>query len=90
MCECVGWAQIRWIHFGLNQITNTTHNHNHNHTGGLELTSPKTGLTIEPALALLAPNVMARSQVLEYREAKTREWKAAERQWREWAEAQEK
>lgn len=33
--------------------------------------------------ARLYPNVMARSQVLEYREAKAREWEAAERAWRE-------
>ena len=34
------------------------------------------------------PNVHARGLVLEYEEAKTREWVPAERRWREWAEEQ--
>ena len=36
-----------------------------------------------PEDARLVPNVHARGQVLEYEEAKTREWEPAERRWRE-------
>lgn len=59
-------------------------------TGGLPLTSPTTNLELDAAQATLFPNVTLRGLVLEYREAKTREWETAERQWREWAKAQEK
>ena len=53
-------------------------------TEGKPLTAPKTNLEItDPTYAMLFPNVMARSQVLEYKEAKTREWEAAERAWQQ-------
>jgi hypothetical protein len=32
-------------------------------------------------MVILAPNVLARGQVLEFRAAATREWEAAQRQW---------
>ena len=37
----------------------------------------------DPAQAIVAPNVMARSQVLECKAAKTKEWEAAQARWRE-------
>lgn len=52
-------------------------------TGNKPLTSPNTNLVISPGQAIVAPNVLARSQVLEFRAATTRCWEAAERQWRE-------
>jgi hypothetical protein len=36
--------------------------------------------------SLLFPNVFVRGLVLEYKEAKTQEWEAAERRWREWVD----
>lgn len=58
--------------------------HTHKQTGDKPLTSSKTNLKItDPRLAMLFPNVLARSQALEYREARTREWEAAERAWEE-------
>lgn len=57
-------------------------------TGGMPLTSPKTGLEIDgPAEegAVLVPNFLVRSFVAKYKATKTREWEAAERRWREWA-----
>ena len=57
--------------------------------GKKPLTSPKTNLEIGEAGALLFPNVALRSLISEYTAAKKREWAAAERRWREWAEGQE-
>ncbi len=59
-------------------------------TGDKRLTSPSTNVEIEEGpQAVLVPNVLARGQVLEYKAAKKREWEAAERRWREWAEGHE-
>ena len=38
---------------------------------------------IDPVQAIVAPNVLARSQVLDFKAGSTREWEAAQRQWRE-------
>jgi hypothetical protein len=57
------------------------------HTGGLPLTSPKTNEQIEAAQALLFPNTTLRTLIVEYREAKTREWREAEQRWQQWAAA---
>lgn len=52
------------------------------HTEGKPLTSPSTNLEItDPALAMLVPNVRARSQLITYRETKMREWEAVQRAW---------
>ena len=51
---------------------------------GKPLTSPSTNLVIDdPAHALVAPNVRARSHLITYKEAKAREWEAAMARWRE-------
>ena len=64
--------------------SNPTTTHPHDNTEGKPLTSPKTNLeAVSPEDARLVPNVHARGLVLEYEEAKTREWEAAERRWRE-------
>ena len=49
----------------------------HSQTDGKPLTSPSTNLEISAELAILAPNVHVRGQVLEFRAAATREWEAA-------------
>ena len=54
-------------------------------TDGKLLTSPQINLAIDPVMAILAPNVLARGQVLEFRAAATREWEAARREWEEQA-----
>jgi hypothetical protein len=60
-----------------------TQHPNHLQAEDKPLTSPKTNLVIEPTQAILAPNVLVRGLVLEYKETKKREWEAAERQWRQ-------
>lgn len=52
------------------------------------LTSPKTGVELSEAQAGLAPVVMVRGQVSDYKAAKQQEWEAAEQAWRAWAEGQ--
>ena len=48
---------------------------------GKPLSSPSTNLEISAELAILAPNVRARGQVLEFKAATAREWEALQRQW---------
>jgi hypothetical protein len=64
------------------------HTYIRNTTETKPLTSPKTNLQLTLAQAVLAPNVMARGFLLDYKAAKKREWEAAEQQWRKWEEAQ--
>ena len=52
-------------------------------TGSKPLTSPGTNLRIQPDDARLVPNVLARGQVLSYRERTAHEWEAAMARWRE-------
>ena len=52
-------------------------------TEGKPLTSPSTNVEISAELAILAPNVYARGQVLEFKAATTREWEALQREWEE-------
>lgn len=61
----------RLIDFG-NQKHNTTHRQHH--TDNKDPTSPTTNLPINPAQAYLTPNVHARGMVIEFKEAKEREW----------------
>ena len=42
-------------------------------TDGKPLTSPQINLEMDPAMVMLAPNVHARGQVLEFKAAATRE-----------------
>lgn len=51
------------------------------YTESKPLTSPKTNLELDSVHAALFSNAMARSLVLEFMEAKTREWEAAEQRW---------
>jgi hypothetical protein len=67
-------------------ILNTHHNPP---TGNKPLTSLKTNLPIDPAGTALFPNVALRGLVIEYVEARTREWEAAERRWQEWVAEQQ-
>jgi hypothetical protein len=69
--------------------TTTTNKQTHKQTGGAPLKSPKTNVVIPAAQAILAPNVLIRSFVMEYKATKTREWEAAERRWRERQVAEE-
>ena len=55
-------------------------------TGNKPLTSPASNLEIDAAQATLAPVVMVRSMVLDYKAAKTKEWEAAQARWAAWAE----
>ena len=55
----------------------------HNLTEGKPLTSPSTNVEICAELTILAPNVYARGQVLEFKAATTRECEALRRQWEE-------
>ena len=48
-----------------------------------------TNLEIQPEDARLAPNIMVRGLALKFKEAKIREWEAAEREWRESVEGKE-
>ena len=52
------------------------------------LTSPSTNLGISAEMAILAPNVLVRGQVLEFKAATTREWKALQREWEQAAGAE--
>lgn len=60
---------------GCSVLTGVTHTHPTptNPTGGLPLTSPKTNEEIDPAQALLFPNMTLRTLVIEYKEEKKRE-----------------
>lgn len=61
----------------------------HTPTGGKSLSSPSTNVEItDPALTMLAPNVRARGQVLQYKAAKERAWAEAERRWRDAGEVE--
>lgn len=52
-------------------------------TGNKGVTSPKTNLKLDPKKAHVTENVTVRSLIIEYKEAKAREWEEAERRWRE-------
>ena len=54
-----------------------------------QATSPKTNLELDSVYAALSPNAMARSLVLEFMKAKTREWEAAEQRWQEQQQSRE-
>ena len=50
-------------------------------TEGKPLSSPSTNLEISAEMAILAPNVLVRGQVLEFKAATTRGWKVLQQQW---------
>jgi hypothetical protein len=52
-------------------------------TEGKPLSSPSTNLEFSAEMAILAPNVRARGQLLEFKAATTREWEALQREWEE-------
>lgn len=53
------------------------------------MTSPKTGLQTDAAMAILAPNVSIRGLAIEFKEEKTQAWRAAEERWQAWQQGQE-
>ena len=79
------WCGGPWLP-NLHTRLQSTHKPHTTTTGKKPLTSPATNLVIDAAQAIIAPNVLARSQVLDYKAAKTKVWEAVQQQWAEWAE----
>lgn len=72
----VGWGSGALERHNSHRLILNSSNNTHPNTGGKPITSPSTNLAIDAAMAILAPDVRARGQVLDFK-ALQREWQQA-------------